>query len=288
MNHDLCIVGHITKDLNTTPAGKKEMVGGAGFYFSVALKSLNCNFILVTKLAQSDRYLLDDLQGLEMKVFDSPQTHHFENIYSDFSNNREQRVHSLADSFNQAEVADIGARYFHFGPLSNTDIPIELIKQLQKQGNVSLDAQGYLRQITNEKVSPVRWGQMEEALCHVDILKVNDFEAETMAGTKDMRKAAQALSEFGIKEVVITMGDRNSLIYADEKFHEIPSYKPQQIIDATGCGDTYMAGYLFKRSQGNSIESSGKFGAAMATIKMEGFGPFRGTEEEVIKLIRNP
>ena len=87
-------------------------------------------------------------------------------------------------------------------------------------------------------------------------------------------------------EVVVTLGGKGSLILYEGKIHQIQSFKPQQIVDATGCGDTYMAGYLYKRSKGMSVQEAGSFGAAMASIKMEDFGPFQGHEAEVMDRIR--
>ena len=58
-------------------------------------------------------------------------------------------------------------------------------------------------------------------------------------------------------------------------------------MDATGCGDTYVTGYLYQRAKGATIEDAGKFAAAMATIKIEGSGPFNGTKEDVEDRIKN-
>jgi sugar/nucleoside kinase (ribokinase family) len=93
------------------------------------------------------------------------------------------------------------------------------------------------------------------------------------------------LFEWGTKEIIITLGSKGSLIYKDEIFYEIPAFRPTAVTDATGCGDTYMAGYLYQRSKGRSIQYAGEFAAAMATLKIESSGPFTGTEEDVVKLM---
>ncbi|MDB5155188.1 MAG: ribokinase, partial [Mucilaginibacter sp.] len=79
-----------------------------------------------------------------------------------------------------------------------------------------------------------------------------------------------------------------SVIYNDGIFYQIPAYKPQIVMDATGCGDTYMAGYLYQRVKGKGIQEAGQFAAAIASLKMESPGPFTGTEEEVLKLLSKP
>ena len=63
----------------------------------------------------------------------------------------------------------------------------------------------------------------------------------------------------GVKEVLLTLGDKGSLIYVDERFYEIPAYPVENVADATGCGDTYMAGYLYMRKRGASYQEAGCF-----------------------------
>ena len=88
-----------------------------------------------------------------------------------------------------------------------------------------------------------------------------------------------------MKEAVVTLGSYGSLILVDGHFYEIPAYAPHEIVDATGCGDTYSAGYLYCRSQGESITEAGKFAAAMCTLKLEHSGPFDRNIDEVEKVM---
>ena len=109
--------------------------------------------------------------------------------------------------------------------------------------------------------------------------------AEVLTGCKNPREAALKLANWGVKEVLLTLGSMGSVIYADGEFHEIPAYPPTEIVDATGCGDTYMAGYLYMRNKGASYKEAGCFAAAMCTIKLEASGPFGGTEKDVWDII---
>ena len=118
-----------------------------------------------------------------------------------------------------------------------------------------------------------------------DILKLNEQEMEIVTNSKDPRTVARLLADMGVKEVLITFGSYGSLIYAEGQFYEIPAYEPREVVDATGCGDTYSTGYLYCRSQGIGYEESGKFAAAMCTKKLEHSGPFEGNIEAVRKLM---
>ncbi len=61
----------------------------------------------------------------------------------------------------------------------------------------------------------------------------------------------------------------------------LPALPPAKLVDATGCGDTYAAGYLRERLAGAGPEQAGSFGAAVAALKLERRGPFRGSEADV-------
>ena len=107
-----------------------------------------------------------------------------------------------------------------------------------------------------------------------------------LTGQSDIRKGAKTLAGWGVGEVIVTLGSMGSVIYSDDRFQEIPAYLPTtSVVDATGCGDTYMAGYLYRRIKGASVRESGEFAAAMATLKIETSGPFTGTKEDVLDLL---
>lgn len=76
---------------------------------------------------------------------------------------------------------------------------------------------------------------------------------EVLTQCSDPYDAAVKLADWGVKEVLLTLGDKGSLIYVDERFYEIPAYPVENVADATGCGDTYMAGYLYMRKEEHLI-----------------------------------
>ena len=117
-------------------------------------------------------------------------------------------------------------------------------------------------------------------------MKANEAEMEVLTGCSEPHEAALLIADWGVKEVLLTLGDKGSLIYAQGEFHEIPAYPALQITDATGCGDTYMVGYLYMRNKGASHREAGCFAAAMCTIKLQSHGPFCGTEEAINNVIK--
>ena len=287
---DICVVGHITRDIIRIGRTKKATPGGTGYYTSIALSKLGLKVAVLTKVAESDKAdLLRELSMNEITTFskNSRTTSAFENTYSGGDpDTRIQRINSVGTPFSPEDVEGITATSFHVGPLTNQDIPIQLLKQLATRAKiVSLDVQGMLRPARVGPVSEEDWPEKRKGLAFVDILKANEKEALILSGQKLAGRAASALASLGPKEVLITMGSRGSLIYAEKALHRIPCCSPRKIEDPTGCGDTYVAGYLYQRLKGTTPKTAGRFAAAMATLKLEGSGPFSGSEADVYALL---
>lgn len=287
---DIICIGHITKDKIVTPKTEVYMPGGASFYFSYGINHLDnkdLSYRLITSLAEEDMKTVHDMRmaGIDVEVIPSRHTVYFENIYEEDQNKRHQRVRAKADPFTIESIKDVKAKFIVLGSLLADDFSLDVIKYLSTRGTLVVDAQGYLREVRGEKVYAIDWKDKHEALKYVDILKVNEYEAEVLTGTTDLHKAALQLAEWGVKEVLLTQGSFGSTILADGKFYNIPAYEPLNVVDATGCGDTFVMGYVYKRAQGADIDEAGHFAAAVSTLKLEASGPFCGTEQQAIQRI---
>lgn len=287
---DICCIGHITKDKIVTPNRTVYMAGGTSFYFSYAINQLpkDVTFSLVTAMDPTEKEPVEKMlkAGIDVSMNASRNTVFFENIYGENQNERKQRVLAKADPFTIQQLEHVDAKVFHLGSLLADDFPTEVVEYLSRKGRVSIDVQGYLREVRDEKVYPIDWKEKLKVLKHTYYLKVNETEMETITGLKDAHEAAKLIHAWGVTEVIITLGSEGSLVYVDDEFYEIPAYPPHEVVDATGCGDTYSAGYLYKRLQGATPTEAGKFAAAMCTIKLEHNGPFNRSIEDVEKIIK--
>lgn len=287
MTPAICCIGHITVDSIITPQRTVTMPGGTAFYFSKAIARMPVSYLLVTAVAPSEMQVVEDLRstGLAVRVLPSLSSVHFENKYGENQDQRTQRVLQKAAPFTTAGLRDVTAGIFHLGPLLADDFSTTDIKALTAKGKLSLDVQGFLRKVENQQVLATDWEAKLDVLPLLHFLKASEEEMEVLTGTRDVQAGAKRLADWGAKEVIITLGSRGSVVYAGGSFYTIPAYKPQRVQDATGCGDTYMSGYLFQRSKGAAIQQAGEFAAAMATLKIGKSGPFTGTEEEVTAVV---
>lgn len=292
---DIVCIGHITLDRIVTPQKEVYMPGGTTFYFSHGINSLlkstdskkKPSYKLVACLAESEYQSAEDIRalGVDVDIIPSKKTVFFENIYGENQNNRKQRVRAKADPFTVESVKGIEAKYICLGSLLADDFSIDVVKELSKHGTIVMDAQGYLREVKDEKVFPCDWENKMEFFKYIDILKVNEYEVEVLTGKHDLHEAAQQLADWGIKEVLLTLGSYGSIVLVDGKFYDIPAYEPLKIVDATGCGDTYTMGYVYKRVQGADPMEAAQFATAVSTCKLEDNGPFHNTEQEALARI---
>lgn len=289
---DILCIGHITHDHIITPSTPEgiDSAGGTAYYVAWAMQHLpqDVDFGVVTAVGNDLKQEIQKLQvaGIDVTDLGSPTSVYFENSYGRNMNNRRQRVLSKAAPFTIEQLKEAEADVFHLGTLLVDDFSPEVVKYLAGKGRVCVDVQGYLREVRNQRVYAVDWQDKLEVLKYTDILKVNEHEIDVLTdGERDLRRAARRICGWGVREVLVTLGSYGSLIYDGDRYYVIPGYEPRQVVDATGCGDTYAAGYLYARQKGASCEEAGRLAAAMCTLKLEHTGPFDGTIDDVRQIL---
>ena len=286
---DICCIGHITLDKIVTPDNEFYQNGGTAYYFAYGMNRLpkDVSFQLVTSMASKDMEAVEKMrqEGIEVLAYESHDTVFFENKYGSNKNERTQRVLARSDAFTIDQVKDLEAKVFHLGSLLSDDFSPEVVECLANKGRVSIDVQGYLREVRGEQVFPIDWADKQRVLEMTDTLKLNEYEMEVVTGEKDPRRVARVIAGWGVREVVVTFGSYGSLIFADGKYFDIPAFTPKKNVDVTGCGDTFSTGYLYCRAKDIPCDEAGRFAAAMCTLKIEHPGPFNGTIEDVFHLM---
>jgi sugar/nucleoside kinase (ribokinase family) len=105
-----------------------------------------------------------------------------------------------------------------------------------------------------------------------DIVFANENELKELYETQDLAKAiAEARGHAPI--VVTTRGPKGAIIAAGEETHEIPAHPIAQVVDTTGAGDLFAAGFLFGLVRAKSLPDCGRIGAIAASEVISHFGP---------------
>lgn len=108
----------------------------------------------------------------------------------------------------------------------------------------------------------------------VDILFANEAEALALWECDDVTEAvAKAREQVGI--ACITRSEKGSVIVAGDATHEVPAAPLDKLVDTTGAGDLYAAGFLYGYTQGKPLADCGHLGAiaAAAILSHDGARP---------------
>ena len=154
-----------------------------------------------------------------------------------------------------------------------------MIAHLAKKGPVALDMQAMLRYSEGDSFGFRDWPEKKEYMPMLTYLKVDTQEAEVCTGSADREKAAKMLFDLGAKEVMVTHASE-VIIYDGKKIYRAP-FNPSNLSGRNGRGDTCFISYMSWRLN-HGIEESVRYAAMLTSIKMEKFGPFSGTVQDVL------
>jgi len=274
----IAVVGSISKDrIIIRKTGEDYFQAGGGVYYvSVALASMGADVVAVPMLSKKDENLLSALNHPNIEIIPqwSPRTTSYTNVYPGDSldvceKKNTSKVHKFQLDKDVFDVfADCGA--IHLVPLSSEELnpfQYQTIRALY-DGVISLDGQGF-----TVGSFPDLHGHLNG---NINIIKVDEAEARYITGKDTEELAVKERHGWGISEILITKASRGSVVYDNEASHAVAAYRPGKILDATGCGDAYIAGYLFRRLGGFNCVEAADYASKIAAKSLEFKGAIRG------------
>jgi sugar/nucleoside kinase (ribokinase family) len=100
------------------------------------------------------------------------------------------------------------------------------------------------------------------SLSCLDYLFTNDTEALDISGQRDISDAANWFHDRGARIVAITQGSEGAYVSNTQQSAKIPAFSVD-VVDTTGCGDAFVAGFLYTALKGGSIIESATWGNAV-------------------------
>jgi sugar/nucleoside kinase (ribokinase family) len=114
-----------------------------------------------------------------------------------------------------------------------------------------------------------------DALPHTDFLLPNDEQVLGFTGATSLADGARALVDRGVGCVAVTQGARGALVGTADDVIEVPAYDIE-VVDTTGCGDAFSAGFLRAISLGGDLAAAARLGCATAAQVAQGLGTDAG------------
>jgi sugar/nucleoside kinase (ribokinase family) len=107
---------------------------------------------------------------------------------------------------------------------------------------------------------------------HVDILFANESEILSLYEVTDFDVALQHVRK-DAEIAALTRSEKGSVVVNGDEVHVIDAVKGVKVVDTTGAGDAYAAGFLYGYTQGLGLSTCGKLGGVMAAEVISHMGP---------------
>lgn len=263
------VVGNLARDL---VGGAPPRVGGGPYWAARALHLIGVNAVIAARCAERDRdALLPSVLALGVPVRWRPcsATSTFAIDYD--GDERRMRVEAVGDPWTPADVdgwageAIAGAGWLHVPPLFRSDFPVETLAALAGRGHrILLDGQGLVRRPQpGELVEDAEYDP--EVLRYVSVLKLSETEAAVVLP----EVSEEAVFALGVPEVLVTLGSRGSIVFAQGRSELIPT-TPIDTPDPTGAGDGYAVAYIAARGAGASPWAAARRATTAAVALISG------------------
>ena len=107
---------------------------------------------------------------------------------------------------------------------------------------------------------------------HVDILFSNEDEIKSLFQKDNFDDAKSAISKH-VEVAVLTRSEKGAVVVAGDEEYVIPAEPVEKVVDTTGAGDQFAAGFLYGFTEGMDLATCGKLGAIAAGEVISHIGP---------------
>ena len=210
-------------------------------------------------------------------------------------NNRLERQTGFMDPLLPEDVKDIlDCAVFVFVPISDYEVSLDTLRFIKSKskGIIIFDAHGPTTAcLFNGERHRKFWIDRDQWLPYIDVLKMNleeahaswfkkEYETSDYTNTAEINRAellkfaTHCLSR-GVKCVYVTTDSKGCFAYFNHrgKVHEelVPAVKVQEVIDTTGCGDSFAGGLGFGLLQNaNDYIKAAQYGNVLGALRTQG------------------
>ncbi|PID69374.1 MAG: sugar kinase [Flavobacteriales bacterium] len=278
----LLIVGTIAFDAVETPFGKTDKtLGGAATYIALSASKFDVATGIVSVVGGDfpEGYLeMFKSKGIDttgIEIVKNGKTFFWKGKYHNDLNVRDTlttELNVLADFNPKVPESFKNTDFLMLGNL-HPNIQLSIIDQIPNRPKLTvLDTMNFWMDNT--------WDELLKALKKVDVVTINDEEARQLSGEYSLVKAAERISKFGPKFVVIKKGEHGALLFHEKQIFFAPALPLEEIFDPTGAGDTFAGGFIgylakTKDISFDNMKNAVIYGSNLASFCVEKFGTRR-------------
>ena len=279
MNKKTLITGTVAFDEIETPHGSSgKIIGGAGTYIGIASSLLTNNLAIVSIIGEDfpekEIKFLNE-RGINTDMIEKVtggKTFYWKGKYHENMINRD----TITTELNVLEK---------FNPVLNPEFSSSEIVLL---GNLHPAVQNA---VINQSTNPNRFiimdtmnfwmdNTLDELLLvikKVNLLIINDEEAQQLTGEKNIFNAAEKILKMGPEKVIVKKGEHGSIYLDAQNKYMLPAFPVEKLVDPTGAGDSFAGGIAGFLATANKIgireiKEAMLYGTLTASFCVEDFG----------------
>ena len=275
------VVGSVALDDIQTPFGRRTgTLGGACTYFATAASlytSVGVVGVVGDDFPQQHIDFLSsrniDVRGLQIV---EGETFSWAGRYGEDLGDAETldtQLNVFAD-FHPAIPVDLCRSDSVFLANIDPDLQLEVLEQIEDPHLTALDSMNFW--ISSKKEALTR------VLSQVHIALLNESEVKQFAEETNLLAAAQHILDLGPRALVIKRGGYGAMLVVqsdrfEEGYFSVPAYPTEHVVDPTGAGDTFAAGFMGYLDQAEacslgSLRRAVAHGTVVASFTVEDFG----------------
>lgn len=273
----LLVVGSVAFDDLETPSGRRtNILGGSASYFSLAASRLHPVQVVavVGEDFGPDQYRVFqgrpiDLAGL---VRGSGQSFHWRGEYGLDMNEAttlETHLNVFANFHPELPEAYRTASCLFLGNIDPA-LQLDVVRQMAARPRwIGLDTMNFW-------INGAREG-LDRVLREVDILLINEAEARSLTGERQLLNIYDKVRAMGPRILVVKRGEYGVALFTPDGSFLTPAFPLRQVVDPTGAGDTFAGGFMGHLAAASStdfetLKRATLMGTVLASFTVEQFG----------------
>jgi len=310
-NYKIAIVGPIPRDTIVTYKGETIKKYGCALHPTVALAKLMegmGEIIPISHIHRVDekpiKALLSNYKNINTQGIysDKNQGTAIELKFLDQNNRVEKQLSNMNPIHPEDVMPFLNADAFVFVPITDFEIQLQTLKFIKEKssGKIIFDAHGPTTFVDKHGKRLRRyWHDKDLWLPYIDVLKMNleeslcswydkDYTNEDFYddnNTEHLDAFAKHVLTQGVKVLYVTLDSRGCVVYTNKNGHlnqEFVSSVPvKNVIDTTGCGDSFAGGLAYGFTVYNDPIKAAHFANALGALRTQGkgFDVFKSLEE---------
>ena len=273
----LLVVGSVAFDDLETPAGRQDNVlGGSASYFSLAASRLNPVQVVAVvgeDFGPAQERVFQgrdiDLSGLLHKP---GRSFHWKGQYGQDLNEAttlDTQLNVFADFHPELPASYREASCLFLGNIDPV-LQLDVVRQMAVRPRwIALDTMNFW-------INGARPALLD-VLQKVDILLVNETEARSLTGERNLLKIYERIQLLGPRILVVKRGEYGVALFTPQGHFLAPAFLLREVVDPTGAGDTFAGGFMgYLAATANTdletLKRATLMGTVLASFTVEQFG----------------